>query len=150
MSFLRRSIRTIRGCGSRAVLAMLGLGVLIAVSAGCASLSDSQDTPGVASPPTQPPTPAAPPAPPRSDNARIADEESLKKLIQGKTTKAEVRERFGIPREMVVSPGVETFIYYRDQASGWFSRSTDRVEMLTIRFDTRGILKDFEYRYSGK
>ena len=34
--------------------------------------------------------------------------------------------------------------------SGWISRTTERVEMLTIRFDSRGILKDFEYRFAGK
>jgi outer membrane protein assembly factor BamE (lipoprotein component of BamABCDE complex) len=83
-------------------------------------------------------------------NARIADEESLKNLIQGKTTKGEVRERFGIPQEVILTPGVETFIYYRDQSTGWLSRTTERVETLTVRFDTRGVLKDFEYRYSGK
>jgi hypothetical protein len=61
-----------------------------------------------------------------------------------------VREKFGVPQEVVMGPGGETFIYYRDQSSGWFSRTTERVEMLTVRFDIRGILKDFEYRYSGK
>jgi hypothetical protein len=45
---------------------------------------------------------------------------------------------------------METFIYSRDRTSGWISRSTERVEMLTIRFDATGLLKDFEYRYSGE
>jgi len=61
-----------------------------------------------------------------------------------------VRERFGVPQEVVFSPGIETFIYHRDRTSGWFTRTTERVEMLTVRFDTQGILKDFEYRLSGK
>jgi len=83
-------------------------------------------------------------------SGQIADEGRLKTLVQGKTTKAEVRELFGIPQEVVLSPGVESFIYYRDQTFGFFSRTTERVEMLTVRFDMRGILKDFEYRHSGK
>ena len=86
----------------------------------------------------------------REDGARIADEETLKELVQGKTTKAEVRERFGVPQEVVFSPGIETFIYHRDRTSGWFTRTTERVEMLTVRFDSQEILKDFEYRLSGK
>lgn len=100
---------------------------------------------------------AAAPAPPsparlslREAGARIADEETLKDLVQGKTTKAEVRERFGVPQEVVFSPGIESFIYHRDRTSGWFTRTTERVEMLTVRFDSQGILKDFEYRFSGK
>jgi hypothetical protein len=100
---------------------------------------------------------AAAPAPPpparpslREAGARIADEETLKDLVQGKTTKSEVRERFGMPQEVVFSPGIETFIYYRDRTSGWFTRTTERVEMLTVRFDSQGLLKDFEYRLSGK
>ena len=95
-----------------------------------------------------PPTPARPSL--REAGARIADEETLKELVQGKTTKAEVRERFGVPQEVVFSPGIETFIYHRDRSSGWFTRTTERVEMLTVRFDSQGILKDFEYRLSGK
>jgi len=101
--------------------------------------------------------PAAAPAPPpparpslREAGARIADEERLKDLVQGKTTRAEVRERFGVPQEVVFSPGIETFIYHRDRTSGWFTRTTERVEMLTVRFDGQGLLKDFEYRFSGK
>ncbi len=95
-----------------------------------------------------PPTPARPSL--REAGARIADEETLKELVQGKTTKAEVRERFGVPQEVVFSPGIETFIYHRDRTSGWFTRTTERVEMLTVRFDSQGLLKDFEYRFSGK
>jgi hypothetical protein len=74
----------------------------------------------------------------------------LKRLVQGRTTKVEVRELFGVPQEIVLNPAGETFIYYRDQRAGLFSRMTERVEMLTVRFDTRGLLKDFEYRYAGK
>ena len=74
----------------------------------------------------------------------------MRNLVQGRTTKAEVQKQFGIPQEVVLSPGVETFIYYRDKTFGWLSRTTERVETLTIRFDTNGILKDFEYRSSGK
>jgi hypothetical protein len=70
--------------------------------------------------------------------------------VQGKTTKEEVRALFGIPQEIVLSPGIETFLYYRDRTSGLWSRTTERVEMLTIRFDAGGVLKDFEYRHSGK
>jgi hypothetical protein len=96
-----------------------------------------------------PPVPApAPPSPSRT--GRLASEETLRELVPGQTTRAEVRERFGTPREIIVSPGIETFVYFRDRTSGWISRSTERVEMLTIRFDARGLLKDFEYRYSGE
>jgi outer membrane protein assembly factor BamE (lipoprotein component of BamABCDE complex) len=100
--------------------------------------------------PSPTPTPASPPPPRRPSGARIADEEMLKRLVQGKTTKAEVREMFGIPQEVVLSPGIESVIYFRDVKAGWFTRAVDRVEMLTIRFDDNGLLKDFEYRYSGK
>jgi len=88
--------------------------------------------------------------PVRSKDGRIADEEILKKLIQGKTTKDEVRETFGIPQEVIYSPTVETYIYYREKTTGLISRKTERVESLTLRFDLGGILKDFEYRYSGE
>ncbi len=74
----------------------------------------------------------------------------MKELVQGKTTIEEVRTLFGVPQEIVLSPGVETYIYYRDKTFGWFFRTTDRVEMLTIRFDAKGLLKDFEYRFSGR
>jgi hypothetical protein len=94
------------------------------------------------------PTPTPAPPPPRR-TGRLATEEILQEFTPGKTTRAEVRERLGIPNEVVVSPGIETFIYYRERRPGWFSRETERVEMLTVRFDTAGLLKDFEYRYSG-
>lgn len=144
-------------------LSVAMLGILVAAGAGCGLFSRSRDT--AAEVPASPPPPAAaplpaplpvpipvptPPPPPRASGARIADEESLRNLIQGKTTKAEVRARFGIPQEIVLSPGVETFIYYRDRSSGWFSRASERVETLTVRFDAKGILKDFEYRYAGR
>jgi hypothetical protein len=138
----------------RTALAVVVLGSLILPTAGCGLSSSSKNQPSEVSPPQTPalpvPTPAPEPPPPRSSGARIADEEKLQNLVQGKTTKADVQGLFGIPQEIVVSPGVETFIYYRDKSSGWLSRTTDRVEMLTIRFDTKGILKDFEYRYSGR
>lgn len=139
------------------VLAMLVAGIVIAPIVGCGLFSKSQEQPPEVSQPVAPaapvPTPAPMSVPPpslRKAGAEIADEESLKNLIQGKTTKADVRERFGVPQEVVVSPGVETFIYYRDRSSGWFSRTMERVEMLTVRFDVNGLLKDFEYRFSGK
>ena len=138
----------------RIALAMVVLSILVAPTAGCGLFSRSKEKPPEVSQPPAPPapvaTPAAPPPPPRPSGARIADEEKLQNLIQGKTTKAEVQELFGIPQEIVLSPGVESFIYNRDKSSGWFSRTTERVEMLTVRFDTKGVLKDFEYRYSGK
>ena len=138
----------------RTTLAVVVLGSLILPTTGCGLSSSSKNQPSEVSPPQTPalpvPTPAPEPPPPRSSGARIADEEKLQNLVQGKTTKADVQGLFGIPQEIVVSPGVETFIYYRDKSSGWLSRTTDRVEMLTIRFDTKGILKDFEYRYSGR
>lgn len=138
----------------RAALPMVALSLLIAASPGCGLFSRSKDTAPQASPPPPPPlpvaTPAPPPPPPRPSGARIADEESLRGLIQGKTTRAEVQQRFGIPQEILLSPGIETFIYYRDRSSGWLSRRSERVETLTIRFDAKGILKDYEYRYSGR
>ncbi len=139
----------------RACSVLVVLGVLLVSSAGCGLFPPvKEERPReVWQPPPAPlpePTPAPPPPPPRSAGARIADEESLKLLIQGKTTKAEVRERFGVPQEIVLGPESETFIYYRDQSSGWFSRTGERLEMLTVKFDTKGILKEFEYRYSGK
>jgi hypothetical protein len=74
----------------------------------------------------------------------------LRGLIQGKTTRAEVRALFGVPQEVIMGPGNELFVYYRDRTTGFFSRSTERIESLTVRFDLKGILKDFEYRYTGK
>jgi len=55
-----------------------------------------------------------------------------------------------VPQEVVLSSSIETFIYFRDRTSGLFRRTTERVEMLTVRFDTQGLLKDFEYRFAGK
>jgi hypothetical protein len=147
----------------RIALTMVVLSVLIAPTAACGLFSRSKEKPPEASQPPAPPppvatpapsapvaTPAPPPPPPRPSGARIADEEKLKNLIQGKTTKAEVQQLFGIPQEIVLSPGTESYIYYRDKSSGWVSRTTERVETLTVRFDAKGVLKDFEYRYSGK
>jgi outer membrane protein assembly factor BamE (lipoprotein component of BamABCDE complex) len=150
------------GGRSRITMNTALLGLVLMVVAGCGTSSESKaplDAPdaGTQTPPptTSPATPAAQPAPSpppslREAGAQIADEAALKELVQGKTTKAEVRERFGIPQEIVLSPGYETFIYYRDRTSGWISRTTERIEMLTVRFDAQGVLKDFEYRFSGK
>ncbi len=139
---------------SRTALAVAVLVAFVVPSAGCGLFSRSKEKPPEVSQPAPPPAPVATPAPPppprRPAGARIADEEGLKRLVQGKTTKGEVRDLFGIPQEIVITPGLETFIYYRDQTSGLLSRTTERVEMLTVRFDTQGVLKDFEYRYSGK
>lgn len=138
----------------RTALAAAVLSALVLAVPGCSLFSRSKEArpevpaPAPAPPPT--PTPASPQPPRRAAGARIADEEMLKRLVQGKTTKDEVREMFGIPQEVVFSPGIESLIYYRDVSSGWFTRSVDRVEMLTIRFDDKRVLKDFEYRYSGK
>jgi hypothetical protein len=98
--------------------------------------------------PTLAPTPAPAP-PPVVTTGRLATEETLKELVQGKTTREDVRARYGQPREVIVSPGIETFVYYRERTSGLISRSTERYEMLTIRFDARGLLKDYEYRFAG-
>jgi outer membrane protein assembly factor BamE (lipoprotein component of BamABCDE complex) len=139
-----------RGAG----LALVVIAVVAVSTAGCGHSSGSTEQPiEVTQPPALPvpaPTPAPTPPPPRGAGARIADEESLKFLVQGQTTKEQVRERFGTPQEVILSPGVETFLYYRDRSAGWFSGTGERVEALTIRFDTKGVLKDFEYRYSGK
>lgn len=135
-------------------LTMMVLSVLIAPTAGCGLFSRSKEKSPQVSQPSTPPlpaaTPAPPPPPPRPSGARIADEEKLKSLVQGKTTKEEVRELFGVPQEIVVAPGIEAFIYYREKSSGWIFRTTERVETLEIRFDTKGVLKDFEYRRSGR
>jgi hypothetical protein len=160
--------------GSRSILILAGIGVLMIFLGGCGWFSRSKaKAPGASAPAesaapaaaaSSPPPPASQPrsaaeppqvVPPpsvarKAMGGRIADEEMLRGLTQGKTTKAEVRELFGVPKEVVMGPGVETFIYYRDQTSGWISRSTERVEMLTVRFDAKGLLKDFEYRYSGR
>jgi outer membrane protein assembly factor BamE (lipoprotein component of BamABCDE complex) len=130
---------------------VLAAGLFLA--AGCTSSPKPGEAPAASSAPTPPPQPAPVPAPPvppvRSKDGRIADEEILKKLIQGKTTKDEVRETFGIPQEVIYSPTVETYIYYREKTTGLISRKTERVESLTLRFDMDGRLKDYEYRYTG-
>ncbi|MFB3818235.1 MAG: hypothetical protein ACE147_11275 [Candidatus Methylomirabilales bacterium] len=133
-------------CAPRSVLVLLLAGSLLLPA--CARLRGGRPAEPVAPAPAAPVPAPAPPAPPRT--GRLASEETLRQLIPGQTTRAEVRERFGTPREVIVSPGVETFVYFRDRTSGWISRSTERVEMLIIRLDTKGILKDFEYRYSGE
>jgi hypothetical protein len=133
-----------------AVVPALMVGLILIGGCGMFSRAKTAD-PSAGEQAAAPAAPAAPARPSlREAGARIADEETLKGLVQGKTTKAEVRERFGVPQEVVFSPGIETFIYYRDRTSGWFTRTTERVEMLTVRFDSQGILKDFEYRFSGK
>ena len=146
-------------CRVNVAVALFGL--ILTIATGCGMFSGSKppsDTPDaaaqapVAASPGTPavqPTPAPPPSL-RAAGAQIADEVALKSLVQGKTTKAEVRERFGIPQEVVLSPGLETFIYYRERTSGWISKTSERIEMLTIRLDAQGVLKDFEYRFSGK
>jgi len=137
--------------GVRNVMVAGVLGLLLTAVVGCGSSSESK--PPAAPPATVLPAPVPAPAPPpslREAGAKIADEASLKQLVQGKTTKAEVRDRFGTPQEVVLSPGIETLIYFRERTSGWFRRSTERVEMLTVRFDAQGVLKDFEYRFAGK
>jgi outer membrane protein assembly factor BamE (lipoprotein component of BamABCDE complex) len=132
----------------RGVVAAGVVGLLLTIGTGCGSSSQSK-TP--AEEPAAAPVPApAPPPSLREAGAQIADETSLKQLVPGKTTKAEVRERFGIPQEVVLSSGAETFIYFRDRTSGLFTRTTQRIEMLTVRFDGQGLLKDFEYRFAGK
>jgi hypothetical protein len=138
----------------RTLLAVVSLGILIVPTAGCGLLPNAKESPRVAPPPPPTPLPAATPAPPpppsRPSDARLADEGKLQNLIQGKTTKEDVRGLFGIPQEIVLSPSVESFIYYRDKTSGWIFRTSERVEMLTVRFDDKGVLKDFEYRYAGE
>jgi hypothetical protein len=122
-------------------------GLILTAGAGCGTSSASK-TPADA--PVSAPAPE--PAPPslREAGAQIADEAALKELVPGKTTKADVRDRFGVPQEVVLSPGIESFIYYRERASGWLWRTTERSETLTVRFDNQGLLKDFEYRFAGK
>ncbi len=149
---LGRSVRRAFSGASRDVLIVALLCALFVPASGCGVFSRSNPSPPPASGSASTPAPVPAPAPPprRPAGARIADEERLKKLVQGKTTKGEVREFFGTPQEIVLAPGTETFIYYRDQSFGLLSRTSERVEMLTVRFDTNGVLKDFEYRYSGK
>ncbi len=141
-----------RVCGRGSAVLVAVVCVLSFPVTGCGLFSRGAKSPAPAEITAQPtPTPAAPiPVPQRGADGRIADEELLKQLVQGKTTKDQVRAVFGIPQEVVRSPGTEIFLYYRDKTSGWLFRSTDRVEMLKVSFDDKGILKDFEYRYSGK
>ncbi len=138
--------------GRRGAVVVAMVCILCGLLAGCGLFSRRAKTPDPAEVAVKPVTaPAAPiPVPQRGADGRIADEELLKQLVQGQTTRDQVRGVFGIPQEVVRSPGTETFLYYRDKTSGWIFRSTDRVEMLTVRFDDKGVLKDFEYRYSGK
>jgi len=132
--------------GTRTVLAALALGALV-FAVGCGTSKESKEPAGTT---LSAPVPAPPPPSLREAGAQLADEATLKALVQGKTTRAEVRDRFGVPQEVVLSPGVETFIYYRERTSGWIRRSSERTEMLTVRFDSEGLLKDFEYRFAGK
>jgi outer membrane protein assembly factor BamE (lipoprotein component of BamABCDE complex) len=134
--------------GARGVVAAGFVSLLLMAGAGCGTSAQSKapsDAP-VAAPV---PTPAPPPSL-REAGAQIADEAALKELVPGKTTKADVRDRFGVPQEVVLSSATETFIYFRDRTSGLFRRTTERIEMLTVRFDGQGVLKDFEYRFAGK
>lgn len=132
--------------GAQEVVAASLVGLLLMAGAGCGTSAQSKapsDAPAAA------PAPAPPPSL-REAGAQIADEAALKELVPGKTTKADVRGRFGVPQEVVLSSSTETFIYFRDQTSGLFRRTTERIEMLTVRFDGQGVLKDFEYRFAGK
>ncbi len=137
----------------RAVVIGLAM-LLVVVGAACKSSPKPSEPAAVAPPPPAAPQPTPAPAPivpqVQLKDGRIADEEVLKRLVREKTTKQEVREMFGIPQQIVFSPGVETYIYAREKSFGFlFSRRTERVESLTIRFDGSGILKEYEYRYSG-
>ena len=132
--------------GAQGVVAASLVGLLLLAGAGCGTSAQSKapsDAPAAA------PAPAPPPSL-REAGAQIADEAALKELVPGKTTKADVRGRFGVPQEVVLSSSTETFIYFRDRTSGLFRRTTERIEMLTVRFDGQGVLKDFEYRFAGK
>lgn len=132
--------------GAQEVVAASLVGLLLMAGAGCGTSAQSKapsDAPAAA------PAPAPPPSL-REAGAQIADEAALKELVPGKTTKADVRGRFGVPQEVVLSSSTETFIYFRDRTSGLFRRTTERIEMLTVRFDGQGVLKDFEYRFAGK
>jgi len=135
--------------------AVIGLAALLVVAGvACKSSPKAGEAPAAVPPPAAAPQPAPAPAPivpqVQLKDGRIADEEVLKRLVRDKTTKQEVREMFGIPQQIVFSPGIETYIYARDKSFGFlFSRRTERVESLTVRFDGSGILKEYEYRYSG-
>ena len=135
--------------------AVIGLAALLVVAGvACKSSPKAGEAPAAVAPPEAAPQPTPAPAPivpqVQLKDGRIADEEVLKRLVRDKTTKQEVREMFGIPQQIVFSPGIETYIYARDKSFGFlFSRRTERVESLTVRFDGSGILKEYEYRYSG-
>jgi len=122
--------------------------LLLMAGVGCGTSAQSK-SPADAPVAAPAPSPAPPPSL-REAGAQIADEAALKELVPGKTTKADVRDRFGVPQEVVLSSATETFIYFRDRTSGLFRRTTERIEMLTVRFDGQGVLKDFEYRFAGK
>lgn len=132
--------------GAQGVVAVSLVGLLLMAGAGCGTSAQSK---APADAPAAAPAPAPPPSL-REAGAQIADEAALKELVPGKTTKADVRGRFGVPQEVVLSSSTETFIYFRDRTSGLFRRTTERIEMLTVRFDGQGVLKDFEYRFAGK
>jgi len=134
--------------GARVVVAAGFVSLLLMAGVGCGTSAQSK-SPADAPVAAPAPSPAPPPSL-REAGAQIADEAALKELVPGKTTKADVRDRFGVPQEVVLSSATETFIYFRDRTSGLFRRTTERIEMLTVRFDGQGVLKDFEYRFAGK
>ena len=134
--------------GARGVVAAGFVSLLLMAGVGCGTSAQSK-SPADAPVAAPAPSPAPPPSL-REAGAQIADEAALKELVPGKTTKADVRDRFGVPQEVVLSSATETFIYFRDRTSGLFRRTTERIEMLTVRFDGQGVLKDFEYRFAGK
>ncbi len=129
-------------CG---LLALLCAGVVLLPACSRNRAATPPDV--AAAPAVSEPVPATPP--PGRRTGRLASEEMLQELVPGKTTRAEVRERFGTPDEVVFAPGIETFIYRRSRTTGWISRSSEVVESFSLRFDAAGLLKDFEYRYSG-
>jgi hypothetical protein len=135
--------------------AIVGLAALFLVAAAACKSSPKPADPAAAAPPpaaAPQPLPAPPPPVPQVHlkDGRIADEEVLKRLVRDKTTKQEVREMFGVPQQIVFSPDTEIYIYARDKRFGFlFSRRTERVESLTIRFNWSGLLQGYEYRYSG-
>jgi outer membrane protein assembly factor BamE (lipoprotein component of BamABCDE complex) len=138
------------------------LGTLFGTLAACSLFSSSKQSEPVTQPTPAPATQAqagqvastqaAPPptASLRERGAQIADEAMLKALVQGQTSKADVREIFGVPQEIVLSPGIETYLYIREKSVGWISKACERTEMLTVRFDPNGVLKEYEYRFAGK
>ncbi len=122
---------------------LVALGFALCAAPGCGSSPKSAEV-------ENPAAEAAAAKPLRERGAQIADEAMLQNLVQGRTTKAEVREKFGVPQEVVLAPGLETYLYFRETSKGWISRSCERLEMLTVRFDQQGVLKDFEYRFAGQ